>query len=915
MAEQFQNLMNREIKVEPIFKEEEQLQVAPLEQQEKQMEAAPLEQQKQQEEELLDTEDFLILTEEKEKEEMKTPSWRSMSKTARKRAEKSMRYTLKQRRKVKMAKAKQEYQDSTLNAMKKSMDAFSERDEFQVINHPDLTKLKEEHTVKTKTTIKKRTFKKDEVITERVVVDKEEKTRLKRAIAKKMTANYGFSVDKKVKARRNVDILHKKHLDYSTFETISDFAPLMQGEKEFEDLVNQFSIAEMEKKKAKTNKQPEVDEKRLKENTIPAMNIITEKIMKINAAGFDLSSDQALAEQSDKLEEIARASVAYRKLLSQNPEYMDYVFSQKNKKGQNLGELLTRQLDQLTAVADYYRLRKIVIEDELYQSLANEEISIEDEKTDSVQMKRLKRMMRASYQAGMNLEQAFGGGGEVPKIDLKTDDTIGILRRGKLQLDKKDMQKSAEGQLKMLVNQSDVISQLESERYFQAPRWMRESMTLDPKKIPKQNKDKNPALAICGPKSDMTMAKVAIKEFGKQELWDKWAKLTGKNGRDVGANPKFEGAKDKKLGDMEISDNWNRLFAAFTTVYSYKNTDEEMMEMADLLSIQSDKEKWKEIQKDPEAVAFYESAFREMSKKMIFAAYAGSKRFAETLGGKMNTMHPADICMQMTTKMHVYIMGNSVITNIVKPGNTEKVIELFEEDKESKYAFDAEDFEDMSNVMSNMDFKIQGFENCMRSVTKDVDSEELAEISKKIFGDPKYFDKVIDPEYKKYLADGNKLSDAWPKKMSSDAIMTWYLNRHPEYITTKAFKNKAFGKHVADAYGQGMSGTEASLYNLVKKGKIDYPTDEEFDAYEKHLQKEGYLKLRVNDKDDDPNDMINIDTFMKRTKGIKIQKKVIMDNREKDPYGVKLIKNKMSELIYKDDNTGKTYFRTGIGQV
>ena len=64
MAEQFQNLMNREIKVEPIFKEEEQLQVAPLEQQEKQMEAAPLEQQKQQEEELLDTEDFLIVTEE-----------------------------------------------------------------------------------------------------------------------------------------------------------------------------------------------------------------------------------------------------------------------------------------------------------------------------------------------------------------------------------------------------------------------------------------------------------------------------------------------------------------------------------------------------------------------------------------------------------------------------------------------------------------------------------------------------------------------------------------------------------------------------------------------------------------------------------------------------------------------------------
>ena len=349
-----------------------------------------------------------------------------------------------------------------------------------------------------------------------------------------------------------------------------------------------------------------------REGVCPVLDELTNEIMKIDATTFRLGSDAELARNASELESMSRAVSAYMGLLKQEPKYREYLFNRKSKNGTaTWGDKVLTQLDRLSAVSEYYRLRRIVIEDEYYINNANEEIPLQEKKGDTTAVRHLKGNLRASAMAASD----------------------------------------------------QYVRSIENERYMQPPLWLQNALTLDPEEIKKKKDNKDAGFTGGSPASDFPMVSKYVRESGHRPLYDKIFKM-GKEKTKTntwGKSPKFLGG-DETLNKITISDDWSRAMNAYASEYSYRRTDEEMLEMMDILSIQMDEEKWKEIGKDPEAVAFYESAYKEMLMKNVSMILSSAKRMTQTISVKLLSMHSADLVQQMTIGVRSVIMNNAIIT-------------------------------------------------------------------------------------------------------------------------------------------------------------------------------------------------------------------------------------------------------------
>lgn len=846
-------------------------------------------------------------------------------------------HVLKNRRKQAVTKAQDEKEQNAFNAMLASMNSFEEKEEegLEVLKLMNMEELKAEHEVKEKVTVKKHMFKADEVITEKVVTDKEEKTARKKAVAKRLTALSNEVIDKRVKARNAVPILYKKHLDYKTFSEISDFSSLCKDQEELNTISNLFSMGEEKKKKfiAGKEKQMELKEKFQKENIFPAMNILTGKIMSIDPFSFELYSDEAIAKSADKLEEVSRIAVSYRSLLSKNPDYVDYLSKEKSKDGSNMADLMIKQLDRLTAVSDYYRLRRVVIEDELYCSLANEEIQMEEEKNDTVQMKRLKKMMRASYQAGINLNRILGGT-QLADLSFEKEkgmdrDMMSLLPVHELEKETKDRSKAdiIKSRITDYTNRNMIVNQIESERYFQAPLWMQNALTLDVNKLKENKINPDAGYGMGGSQTDMPMLKTSLKISGKQELFDRRRKMvkdkTGKTAWSSKQN--FVGGTDKYLKDIEISDDWNRTPYAFAMAYNYRLTDEEVMEMTDLISIQEDSKKWDEIKKDKEAVAFYESAYKEMCMKLISSIYASARRQSETIGSKALMLHPIDLAAQMTAQLRTITFSNSVITNVDTESNNPLIEKLFAENNtENKYAFNMQDYLDHGKVAASLNMKTSEIGIQMAAIL----TSGSPKLVKAFFGDEDFMENEVRREYRECMQRKVPFTESWQMDIMEDndnRMVQWYLTRHPEFFTKKYLTKKCDGEYIlAHSMNSGiklmLNGNEEGFAHCLKNKSIDAPTQQEIDEYEKFLKENNYPVTRdIYDHSDEwekedinPEQTLYTDNI--KRKGEKFKMKEVLENRKKDPYGVNLVRTGFKELEFKDKD-GKIKYKRGMGVI
>ena len=100
-----------------------------------------------------------------------------------------------------------------------------------------------------------------------------------------------------------------------------------------------------------------------------ALDFMTAQILKIDASNFDISSDEAIAKNAVQLEKMARGVEAYRKMVEKfgGSEYIKYL-SEKKIEGVNgnITKTALTQIDSLLSISRYYRIRKLIMEDEGY---------------------------------------------------------------------------------------------------------------------------------------------------------------------------------------------------------------------------------------------------------------------------------------------------------------------------------------------------------------------------------------------------------------------------------------------------------------------------------------------------------------------------------------------------------------------
>ena len=908
-----------------------------------------------------------------------------------------------------------------------------------VVTYPDLKQMREDHKEKFRTRVIHHAIKPDEEVREKVVENKEEKTTLKAAYARKLQGEADYVTDAKVKNRAAVDIDAKKKMDYYSFTQLSEFSTYLSKEdmttmtslygdgvridRQYNPLVEQRTALEKEIEKAKqtaaekeeepqtaelekqlqevNKKLTPIAEKREKDrekNLFPAMDMMTDVILKMDPGTFDLSSDQAIAENAKELEKMAGAVKSYRDLLEKNPDYLTHIMEKKGEKevfgGRTIGGEVMKQLEKLTAISNYYRLRKLVITDDLYMSLANEEISMEKTGGDDIKTANLKKNMRLSYYAGVQLQRVFSGVNIQPvnfeENDLESTyllqdkmttifsmsedqgmvaDNLRLIeqRNGLTDEAKKTLEKGyitgnsiteqAMDFLQSLGEQDRFVCRTTEEQRLIAPKEQYHMLSLDPKKQrTKPAAGKYTPYTVCvGQTADLPFATMAIKNAHRTYAFEKWKEMQvrKRKGKVWDANPGFPGGEDGYLGELEISDDWNRSSIAFFTEGTYRHTDEEVLEMYDILSITEDKEQWKKIKADPEQLAYYESAYKEMAMKHLSDAYATSVRTAQTIGLNCLLLHPVDFLMQATLEMRRIIMGNVASGNIITDSNNPRIEKLFaENNKDGHILFDMEDYKRMAGINLNVNMKLSCCKDLIMIYGAGDTGEAGEAVFEDLFQDADFYENKVKKEWLDYARRVEKTNPQKAEEMREEnekAIAVWYFSQHPELFSTEMLLKKNTGGNLIfeeglyDGAYQAINGAEEDIQAVLEKKRVPLPSADEIKAYEDSLKernmpilrkkktpKEVESTIRINRSDlrnnskeyqelkekkaptkNDIERMAYLEKNMRRKEeilvrleDIKKKQKAINPLIERDPYGLHVIMGGFKEFYYKDTHTG-----------
>ena len=684
----------------------------------------------------------------------------------------------------------------------------------------------------------------------------------KRKNAKLLSDNVNAVIDAKVKLRMDTPLAVKKKVDYRTFAELSDIAYLIGGQKELEKLVTVTA-----------------------EGGYPALDYMTAQILKIDASSFDVSSDEAIAKNAVQLEKMTRGIEAYRKLVLKlgGEEYFKYL-SEKKLSGVDgdAGQMALSQMDSLLGIAKYYRVRKLLMEDEGYID-RRRELTTGENPDDSFEMKRLKELQKTSDKYALTLKQSTWDVNRTAfNVLYGMDEKIYEERKEKAAKEGKQLpDRNAE---------EKTLNRLEHERYFVSPKWLQNAITITGDITTYQGD--NPAYAATLSRTgDSYNNNQGYKNYGTRSYHEVLVEQQNKvQNKRFGDAPKFKGGKDAYLSEIEISDNWSRMHGQITTPLSYRRTPAELREMMDILCIQK-RDEWDEIKKDPEAVAYYESAFKEMSMQFIEAIYANVKRVANSVGMQILVMHPADIAMQVTSRLKAELSGATVATNVDMVNNMPLVEKLFKENNaDGRFLFDVQDFRDMGSVTANANWKVCNSGKFLETVVRGEIFEEdtgmtQKELEKMLFGKTgalkegeklkaqavKELEDEIERQKKSGKVDPYIEDDL--KALKSVEPGYFFLKAHPEVynINTYCAKNPEGGylfQNEFDLNGKNVfsAANAGGIRNVLTQGKLKKPKKSVLDKYEKSLKDR------------------NMPAYMLKN----------------DPYGIGLVKNNVESLIKKD---------------
>ena len=687
--------------------------------------------------------------------------------------------------------------------------------EFLLSSHKEeyVSQLKKKHLVKA-----------DEYEMVPVTTGKQEITEKKKQNWAKIEKDVNEISSHMIKMQDDIDINVAKYTDFSTVKALSAFSNSFSDIKQFEAMVKSYAGDD------------KVDDGELISGRYAILGELTEKIMKMDPSDFDVSTSQRIVDQSKKFELMSVQLEAYQNLLKKNEGYKKVLADQKDKDGESYLDRVEERVHNLGKLSRYYRIQKLIMEDSLYQNSRNNEIPMEASDKDDFQTKRLKKLLRISYYMGRQLS-----GAELSDLSAESQSSKKIDTYARNTFAKKESidKKNRAGDDAAMDQELNV---LEFERFFVPQDSLK--IKLNP---PIPNPD--PRFAFLGTKqADTYICEELSKDLGKHQLYDKIHDyktdyIRHKEG-EAGELIEFGAAvfSDAKSFDPKtvFSEILDRQLFAFVNVYSYKQTDDEIMHMIKNITIPKSKE-YEKMKHDPKALAYYESCYIDSMVKYQALRFGAAKRIANGMGDKPFFMHTKDLIMNDNAEIRATIMAVISGTNMLTIGNNDKAKDFYKKFlKDGKYPVDFNEMSVLCNAYSNYPFKVNSWIDVF---VMDLNEDE-----------PQIFPEESIAKVREWR-DKN-LPKRKGKTIGHDDVAA-YLDKfhHDEIVSGKIFEKRDkngklfFDNHFARGQYSILATNLLPVQQLLFSNLIEHTSEKELQKYEKKLKDNNYTSVfSKNDK-------------------------------------------------------------------
>ena len=369
---------------------------------------------------------------------------------------------------------------------------------------------------------------------------------------------------------------------------------------------------------------PEPPEK-VAANRFKIMSDVAMELMNMDVTGLNLFDDKAVADNAAFLERNTKLVGIFRRMEADTPDFYKKVETSKSKKIKDLSGKLKKRIEQLEAVSDVYRVRKLLITNEYYKKHYNDELSMNVGKHDSPEQRYVAKLLRTSYYLAKKLDST-----------MTTSDDWVVVEEPNLSVTKQET-KSVEETAKNLLEadreqvEAELIA-LEHEQKCMPPAFAK----LDLKTVSEKKITGN-GVFMSNPTTEVgfvTAARNMNKDYRRR------AKLLKQFDDTPGHNSHIS-VNSKRLHNFDGGDNFDRQKNSFAGELMGDLTDQELVEFCNGL-LYSHKPGLSESEQ-----AMAEDMFLDSYGVYMDHMHVALKKLMNGVGKKWMHLHPEDMLRMM----------------------------------------------------------------------------------------------------------------------------------------------------------------------------------------------------------------------------------------------------------------------------
>ncbi len=431
---------------------------------------------------------------------------------------------------------------------------------------------------------------------------------------------------------------------------------------------------------------------------------MTREFMKIDVSDYPLDSDEVIAENAAKYESFSSFVIAYKKLIGKYPEdTVNRVITDGNQANTSRLEVFKRQMRLLTSMNDYYRVRKMIMEDPIYANKSGE-LRLTYTDKDTFATERLKKLIRISFHMAENLNKIAGKNRiRTPELDDGSDErSLKINRRLKNIFETKYVSGDRFDEKEAVIETE--LQKLEHERFYVPEEGMEKMLSGKGKKF-------SILKALGYMNSDMkagNQLEETVAEKKRPELLRKIQEYRSMFKKGVFPSRPFglkEAKKYPELRDLVVDDMLDRSYTRMVSELSYKRSDMEVLEMICDLTLNRTPIYEEQETFTEEERAYIEESYAHAVMENFASHDAQIKRIGNSVGGKLVTMHPVDLMRSLTDEGAGIMLGQVAMTNICAESNQPKLKSFIKTyNADGTYDIDADTFAEAGDAYASINY-------------------------------------------------------------------------------------------------------------------------------------------------------------------------------------------------------------------